>query len=118
MKQGAASREQMRALVLASSSPRRVELMREAGYVFDVVVPGVEEAHDESLSCEALTVENARRKALAVAREHPGAVVIGADTLVYLEGVPITKPRDPAEAAGMLRRLSGRTHQVCTGVAL
>jgi septum formation protein len=108
----------MRPLVLASSSPRRVELMLEAGYGFEVVVPGVAEAHDEALTCEELTVENARRKARAVARDRRDALVIGADTLVYLEGVPITKPRDLDEAAAMLRRLSGRTHQVCTGVAL
>jgi septum formation protein len=104
--------------VLASSSPRRVELMREAGYEFEVLVPGVEEAHDESLNCEDLTVENARRKARAIAEQRGDALVIGADTLVYLDGVPITKPADFEEAGAMLRRLSGRTHQVCTGVAL
>lgn len=107
-----------RPLLLASSSPRRVELMQEQGYTFEVLVPGVEEAHDEALSCEDLTVENARRKARAVSGLRPDALVIGADTLVYLDGVPITKPADLEEAAGMLRRLSGRTHQVCTGVAL
>lgn len=107
-----------RPLILASSSPRRVELMQEAGYVFSILVPGVEEAHDESLTCEQLTVENARRKAHAIAQQRPDALVVGADTLVYLDGVPITKPLDMEEAAGMLRRLSGRTHQVCTGVAL
>ena len=105
-------------LLLASSSPRRVELMQEHGFQFEVLVPGVDEAHDESLTCEALTVENARRKARAVSRLRPDALVVGADTLVYLDGAPITKPADHAEAAGMLRRLSGRTHQVCTGVAL
>jgi septum formation protein len=127
MEHGAGSREQgagtrehgsTRPLVLASSSPRRVELMAEGGYQFEVLVPGVEEAHDESLTCEDLTVENARRKAHAIARQRPDALVIGADTLVYLDEVPITKPADLEEAAGMLRRLSGRTHQVCTGVAL
>lgn len=92
--------------------------MREAGLRFEVVVPEVEEAHDETLSCEALTVENARSKALVVSRSRPDAVVIGADTLVYLDGKPIGKPRDLEEAASMLRRLSGRTHEVCTGVAV
>ena len=105
-------------LILASSSPRRVELMQEHGFTFDVLVPGVDEAHDESLTCEALTVENARRKARTVAQQRQDALVVGADTLVYLDGVPITKPADMEEAASMLRRLSGRTHQVCTGVAL
>jgi septum formation protein len=107
-----------RPLILASSSPRRVELMKEAGFRFEVIVPGVEEVHDEALSCEDLTVANARLKAREVARLRPDALVIGADTLVYLDEVPITKPRDLEEAAGMLRRLGGRTHQVCTGVAL
>ncbi|MFZ4764637.1 MAG: Maf family protein [Roseimicrobium sp.] len=105
-------------LVLASTSPRRVELLSEAGFDFRTIAPGVEEAHDEALSCEALTVANARDKAHAGARVHPEALVIGADTLVYLDEKPITKPRDLAEAGDMLRRLSGRTHQVCTGVAL
>lgn len=105
-------------LILASASPRRSELLLEAGYNFEVIVPDVEEAHDESLSCENLTIENARRKAIAVARVRPDAVVIGADTLVYLDHIPIAKPRDMEDAAGMLRRLSGRSHEVCTGVAI
>lgn len=109
---------QGRPLVLASASPRRTELMQEAGYVFEVIIPEVEEAHDESLTCEALTVENARLKARVIAGQRPDAVVIAADTLVYLDEKPIGKPRDMEEAAAMLRRLSGRTHKVCTGVAI
>ena len=105
-------------LVLASASPRRVQLMREAGYSFDVVVPAVEEAHDPALTCEALTTENARRKAIAGLAQRPEACVIGADTLVYIDEHPLAKPADPTEAIAMLRRLSGRRHQVCTGVAL
>ena len=92
--------------------------MTEAGFSFQIKVPEVEEAHDESLSCEALTIENARLKALTIAQENPDSVVIGADTLVYLNGVPFGKPRDLTEAASMLRKLSGQTHQVCTGVAV
>lgn len=109
---------QERPLVLASASPRRTELMQEAGYVFEVLVPEVEEAHDEALTCEALTMENARLKAMTIAGQRPDAVVIAADTLVYLDDKPIGKPRDMEEAAAMLRRLSGRTHKVCTGVAI
>ncbi|HSJ01499.1 MAG TPA: Maf family protein [Verrucomicrobium sp.] len=105
-------------LVLASASPRRVELMQEAGYQFEVLIPDVEESHDESLTCEALTVENARLKGLAIAVQHPDAVVIAADTLVYLDDKPLGKPRDMEDAAAMLRRLSGRTHRVCTGVTV
>lgn len=105
-------------LVLASQSPRRVELMGGAGFRFEIVLPEVEEAHDATLSPEALTVENARRKAVAGAQMKPGAFVIGADTLVYVDGVPLGKPGDHAEALQMLRQLSGRAHEVCTGVYL
>ena len=108
----------VRPLVLASASPRRQELLREAGWPFDVVVPEVEEAHDASLSCDALTVANARLKALAGLGMRPDAVVIGADTLVYLGTEPLGKPKDLEEAKSMLLRLSGETHAVCTGVAL
>jgi septum formation protein len=92
--------------------------MREAGYSFEVIVPKVSEAHDEALKCEELTVANATVKALEIAHARPSAVVIAADTLVYLDAKPIGKPLELEEAAAMLRRLSGRTHQVCTGVAL
>jgi len=107
-----------RRLVLASASPRRAQLMREAGHACDVVAPEVDEAYDPSLTCEALTMENARRKAAEGARLNPEALVIGADTLVYIDGHPLSKPADMEEARAMLRRLSGHTHQVCTGVAL
>lgn len=105
-------------LVLASQSPRRVQLLKEAGFDFETLTPAVEEAHDASLTPEALTVENARRKALAGARLRPGALVIGADTLVYVDGLPLGKPQDLEEALAMVRQLSGRAHQVCTGVYL
>lgn len=105
-------------LVLASQSPRRIELMRNAGYVFEVLAVDAEEVHDASLTPEELTIENARRKAAAAAALRPDALVIGADTLVYVDGQPLGKPRDMRDAASMLQRLSGRTHEVCTGVAL
>jgi septum formation protein len=105
-------------IVLASQSPRRVQLMREAGYDFNIEVPEVEEAHDGSLTPEDLTVENARRKAVAGAVLHPDALVIGADTLVYLDSEPLGKPANLDEALKMLQRLSGRSHEVCTGVYL
>jgi len=92
--------------------------MREAGFVFEIVVPEVEESHDASLTPEVLTVENARRKAVAAAWIKPEALCIGADTLVYLDGEPLGKPADLNKALAMLRRLSGRSHEVCTGVYL
>ncbi|HYF35480.1 MAG TPA: Maf family protein [Prosthecobacter sp.] len=107
-----------RPLVLASQSPRRIELLGQAGYDFETLVPEVEESHDPALRPAELTIENARRKAVAAAAERPGALVIGADTLVYLDGEPLGKPRDMEAAFAMLRRLSGRSHHVCTGVFL
>jgi septum formation protein len=105
-----------RPLVLASASPRRVELLQAAGFEFEIVVPQVEEAHDAALTPEQLTIENARRKALAGSLLRPAALVLGADTLVYVDGNPLGKPADMDEALEMVRRLSGRTHEVCTGV--
>ena len=106
-------------LILASSSPRRRDLLAEAGIEARVVpADGVEEAHDPMLSSAELTCHNATMKAVEVARRFPGALVLGADTLVYLGEEPLGKPRDPDEARTMLRRLSGRTHTVCTGVCL
>ncbi|MCB1275171.1 Maf family protein [Prosthecobacter sp.] len=106
-----------RPLVLASASPRRVELLRDAGCDFEIIVPQVEEAHDAALTPEQLTIENARRKALAGSQLRPEALVLGADTLVYVDGDPLAKPANLDEALQMVRRLSGRTHEVCTGVA-
>jgi septum formation protein len=77
-----------------------------------------EEIHDASLGMEGLCEENARLKAIAVAAHHPDAVVIGADTLVFLDGQPLGKPKDMAEAVRMLRSLSGFVHNVCTGVCI
>lgn len=108
----------VRPLVLASASPRRIQMMREAGYAIEVQVPDVEEAHDPSLTCDALTIENARRKATVVAAARSHALVVAADTLVYIDNHPLAKPADLSEGREMLRRLSGRTHQVCTGVAI
>lgn len=105
-------------LILASGSPRRRELLEAAGLDFEVIPSPAEEIHDASLGMAGLCEENARLKAAAVAALHPDAVVIGADTLVFLEDEPLGKPKDMAEAADMLRRLSGYVHDVCTGVCI
>lgn len=110
--------QQPRPLVLASQSPRRVELMRQAGLEFETLMFDLAEAHDPSLTPEQLTVENALRKAMRGAQLRPDAWVIGADTLVYVDGHPLGKPRDRDEALAMMRRLSGREHEVCTGVVI
>lgn len=104
--------------ILASGSPRRRELLQEAGVAFEVAAPGVPESESSALTIRELTTCNAARKALAVARSRPDAVVLGADTLVGLDGAVIGKPADMAEARRLLRRLSGREHQVCTSVCI
>jgi septum formation protein len=105
-------------IVLASASPRRRELLARAGLVFEVLVSPAEEIHDNSMPPEVLCEWNATLKAMAIAAEHPEAAVIGADTLVFIDGDALGKPADLDEAHVMLRRLAGRTHQVCTGVCV
>ena len=105
-------------VILASGSPRRRELLEAAGLAFEVIVSPAEEIHDESLGMAGLVEANARLKAEAVAKDYPDAVVMGADTLVWLEGEALGKPKDMEQAHGMIAKLSGRVHQVCTGVVL
>ncbi|MEY2519384.1 MAG: nucleoside triphosphate pyrophosphatase [Verrucomicrobiota bacterium] len=102
--------------VLGSGSPRRRQLLEEAGYEFEVVEPSVVEVSAGSFTIRELTICNATRKALAIARERPDAVVLGADTLVALDGEVIGKPRDLTHAKEILRRLSGSSHEVRTAV--
>jgi septum formation protein len=107
------------AVVLASQSPRRVQLLREGGVeAVEVVAPMVDELHEAGWQPGELTVENARRKAVWVAERLPGRLIVAADTLVYVDGEPLGKPDNMAGAVEMLKRLAGRTHQVCTGVAI
>jgi len=103
-------------LVLASASPRRRQLLADAGYDVEVVAPAVEEIHSDKLTLREATCYNALRKGLAVARAHPNRVVLAADTLVALDHQLIGKPADRVEAARLLRLLSGRTHLVASGV--
>ena len=105
-------------LILASHSPRRRELLGTAGFSFETVSADVTEKLDVDLTLRELTLFNARRKAAAVARLHPEAVVLAADTLVALEGEVIGKPRDLDHAAQILRHLSGRVHDVCSAVVI
>ncbi len=104
------------ALVLASGSPRRRELLSSAGIRFEILAPDVEENGSRVLTIRELTTWNATRKALDIAHQRPDAVVLGADTLVALEGKIIGKPADMSEATTIIRRLSGRVHEVCTAV--
>lgn len=105
-----------RKVILASSSPRRKELLSKMGVPYACVSPDV----DESFSGPPwdAVVEIARRKARAVAASAPEAVVIGADTLVCVDGMALGKPKDQADAARMCHLLSGREHDVFTGVCM
>lgn len=104
--------------VLASGSPRRRELLEEAGYEFEIISPPVEEVSHDWLTLRELTICNATRKAWRVAQTLPDAVVLGADTLVSIDDRVIGKPADIEEARQILRRLSGRSHVVGTAVCL
>lgn len=104
-----------RRIVLASGSPRRLDLLKEAG--FDVVVrPADVEELTGGLPSRALVLANAELKALRVAASVSGDLVLAADTIVVLDGEILGKPRDLAHAAEMLGRLGGRVHEVLTGV--
>lgn len=104
--------------VLASASPRRRQLLEEAGYQFEVVSPPVEEVSHDWLTIREVTVCNATRKASSVARTLPRSVVLGADTLVSIDGRVLGKPTDLKDAVKILRRLSGRSHEVWTAVCI
>jgi len=105
-------------IILASASPRRELLLREMGLRFRVLAPdGVEELATGATP-EVLSLQNAQLKARAVAGHHPESLVIGADTIVVLDGNVYGKPRDLADAGRMLAELAGRQHTVITGVCL
>jgi septum formation protein len=103
-------------LVLASRSPRRTALLAKAGFEFETLSPRVAEKFDLDLTLRELTAWNAIRKGASVARAHADKIVLAADTLIALNDEIIGKPADFSEAAQILRRLSGRTHEVCSAV--
>lgn len=105
-------------LLLASASPRRRELLETLRVPFTVVVADVAEHEESTTDPRVLVAHNAALKAEWVAERHPNDYVLGADTTVFIDGHALNKPKDVAEARAMLRRLSGRTHTVFTGVSL
>jgi len=105
-------------IVLASTSPRRRDLMQEHGYRFTIRPPVTDEVMPPHLTVGEMTLCNARRKAQAVAALEPDALVIGVDTLVAFEGEALGKPADMAGALAMIRRLNGRIHEVYSGLAV
>jgi septum formation protein len=105
-------------LILASQSPRRQLLLREITNDFDVVKSDAEELHDPGIPPKTLCELNATLKAQPIGVQYPNHLVLAADTLVFLDGHPLGKPLDLDEARRMLRSLSGKNHQVITGVCL
>ena len=105
-------------IVLASASPRRQELLRNAGIPFTVQPADINETPLAGESPRACAERLAREKALAVWQSRPQDYVLGADTIVVVDGAILGKPRDRDDALRMLRLLSGRTHVVITGVCL
>lgn len=105
-----------RPLILASASPRRRDLLREAGYEFEIVP-----AHAEEIvraTPHETVLGNARAKAHAIARQRPDALVLGVDTEVWFGDRVLGKPADMADALRMIRELNGRAHEVFSGVCL
>ena len=105
-------------IILASASPRRRELLAQAGFEFEVITSDVDEVVDPLLTPEMLVMSLAKQKAQAVAVNYSHFVVIGSDTVVVLDGRVLGKPKDEADAVQMLESLSGRTHEVYTGVCI
>ena len=107
----------MSVVVLGSASPRRRELLRRLLSDFEVIPSAVEERLADGPLVDAVA-RLAEEKARAVAVAHPGAVVLGADTIVVIDDEPLGKPADSSVACAMLQRLRGRPHEVLTGVAV
>lgn len=105
-------------LVLASSSPRRAEILRAVGWPFEVSPANIKEERAAGENAVAYVERLAREKVEVAAQLYPARLVLGADTTVVIEGDVLEKPRDEHDARRMLRRLSGRWHDVLTGVAL
>ena len=105
-------------LILASTSPARVTLLKTLGLPFRSEAPGVEENVSSKLNTSAMVAHLAERKARAVLARFPNALVVGADQLVDVDGHPLGKPADDKAAHQQLQSLSGRTHQIFTGVCV
>jgi septum formation protein len=104
-------------LILASTSPRRVELLKGAGLVFEVLRPDADEKMHAGETPVEYAVRTAREKAESIPM-HSGTIILGADTVVAAEGRILGKPADAQDARAMLRLLSGKMHEVVTGVCL
>ena len=108
----------MSRLLLASASPRRIRLLREAGFNPEVLPSQILETQADFLTPAEGALFNAIRKGMAIALQHPDEIVLSADTIVTLDGSVFGKPADSEEAFQMLKRLIGKTHEVITAVAV
>lgn len=108
----------MKKVILASQSPRRREILSDFGAKFDVIPARGEETFDPDLDIDEALKKVARKKAEEVAASHPDAAVLSADTIVYHDGKILGKPKGEQEAFEMIKSLSGKPHEVKTGVAL
>ena len=104
--------------ILASASPRRKEILSNAGFSFDIIPSEADESINESLSPEETVKELARRKAQYILERYPDKVVFGCDTVVAVDAVILGKPENDEDAFRMLKKLSGRSHRVSTGVCV
>jgi septum formation protein len=104
--------------VLASQSPRRLQLLQSLGIAVHVQPADIDESYHEGEEPGAHAERLAREKVAAVAAQDPDSVVIGSDTVVVVDGVVLGKPRDEDDAVAMLLRLQGRSHEVATGIAV
>ena len=107
-----------KSLILASNSPRRQQLMRDAGFEFTVKVKDTNEDFSKTMPAQEVPAFLARKKAEAFRKELQNEIILTADTIVVIENEILNKPKDASEASEMLRKLSGRQHQVITGVCL
>ncbi|MFQ5588855.1 MAG: Maf family protein [Nitrospiria bacterium] len=105
-------------LVLASTSPRRKEILARLGLPFEIIAPDFEEVSNDALSAKEEALQFARGKARSVATKFQNAVVIGSDTLIACEGEKIGKPKDACDAEGILQKLQGRAHLIWTAVVI
>ncbi|MFH0993545.1 MAG: Maf family protein [bacterium] len=105
-------------VILASNSPRRRQLLEMLGIDFEVILGNVEEKIDPTLAGDELVMDLAMQKAVDVFKNHKNRIVLGFDTMVYIDNEPLGKPKSAEDASRMLRLLSGRTHVVVTGCAI
>ena len=105
-------------LILASNSPRRREILSQAGFAFSVVASDVDESFPANMPLSEVPVFLSEKKARVLADINPHAIILAADTVVILDDVILNKPADKSEAREMLKLLSGKTHEVVTGITL